>query len=67
MEKLTKKFKKMKVLSIICLVFLFSSCKENKASPLDFLVGPWKMEGKEQYEIWGKTKKMSLLEIHINL
>lgn len=61
MEKLTKKFKKMKVLSIICLVFLFSSCKENKASPLDFLVGTWKMEGKEQYEFWVKNQKNELV------
>ena len=42
----------MKKLSPICILFLFISCNETKTSQLDFLVGTWKMEGKEQYEFW---------------
>lgn len=51
----------MKILSAICLFFLFASCNENKASQLDFLVGTWKMEGKEQYEFWEKNQKNGLV------
>lgn len=51
----------MRILSTICLLFLFASCKENKASQLDFLVGTWKMEGKEQYEFWEKNQKNGLV------
>ena len=38
-------------------LFIFSmliSCSENKLSELDFLVGTWKMESKENYESWEK-------------
>jgi len=51
----------MKTLSIICLLFLFVSCNENKTSQLDFLIGTWKMEGKEQYEFWKKNQKEELV------
>jgi hypothetical protein len=51
----------MKILSAICLLFLFVSCAENKISKLDFLVGTWKMEGKQQYEFWEKNQKDRLI------
>jgi len=51
----------MKILSAIYLLFLFSSCTENKTSQLDFLVGTWKMDGKEQYEFWEKNQKGGLV------
>ncbi|NQX81353.1 MAG: hypothetical protein HRT66_05085 [Flavobacteriaceae bacterium] len=52
---------KMKMLYVICLLLLFASCKENKTSKLDFLVGTWKMDGKEQYEFWEKSQKDGLV------
>lgn len=55
------KLSKMKILPAICLLFLFASCKENKTSQLDFLVGTWKMDGKEQYEFWEKNQKDGLI------
>jgi hypothetical protein len=51
----------MKILAAICLSFLFASCNENKISQVDFLVGTWKMEGKEQYEFWEKNQKGELI------
>ena len=51
----------MKILSTICLLFLFVSCYENKTSRLDFLEGTWKMEGKQQYEFWEKNSKDGLV------
>jgi len=55
------KLSKIKILSAICLLFLLASCNENKTSKLDFLVGTWKMEGKEQYEFWEKNQKDGLV------
>ncbi|MDH5412974.1 MAG: DUF6265 family protein [Flavobacteriaceae bacterium] len=41
--------------SIVFIIFIaLFSCSENKLSQLDFLVGTWKMEGKENYESWEK-------------
>ncbi len=51
----------MKILSTICLLCLFVSCNQEKASQLDFLVGTWKMEGKDQYEFWEKNQKNGLV------
>lgn len=51
----------MKTLSTICLFFLFASCNESKTAQLDFLVGTWKMEGKEQYEFWEKNSRDELV------
>jgi len=55
------KLSKMKITSAICLLFLFVSCNESKTSRVDFLVGTWKMEGKEQYEYWEKNQKNGLV------
>ncbi|MFC5046544.1 DUF6265 family protein [Aquimarina hainanensis] len=51
----------IKILSAICLLFLLASCNENKTSKLDFFVGTWKKEGKEQYEFWEKHPKGGLV------
>lgn len=51
----------MKILTTICLLFLVVSCNENKTSQVDFLIGTWKMEGKEQYEFWKKNQKEELV------
>jgi len=50
----------MKILSLICVLGLFSACSENKTSELDFFAGTWKMEGKEQYEVWEKNEHNEL-------
>ncbi len=42
----------MKTLTTICILCLLYACSENKLSRADFMVGTWKMEGKEQYEVW---------------
>jgi hypothetical protein len=55
------KLTKIKLLFAICLFFLLASCNENKTSKLDFLIGTWKIEGKEQYEFWEKNKKNELV------
>lgn len=51
----------MKILSVISLIFLIISCNENKIPQLDFLVGAWKIDGKEQYEFWEKSQKGGLV------
>ena len=51
----------MKLLSSICLFCLLIACSENKISKLNFLVGTWKIEGKEQYEVWEKNKNNELI------
>ena len=50
----------MKTLTCICLIGLLFACTENKTSRLDFMIGTWQMEGKEQYEVWEKTKTQVL-------
>ena len=44
----------MKTLITFFIFSMLISCSENKLSDLDFLVGTWKMEGKENYESWEK-------------
>ncbi len=51
----------MRILPSICFLFLFLACAENKIPEIDFLVGTWKMEGKEQYEVWEKNKNNELI------
>lgn len=46
----------MKILTSICLLCFLIACSENKSSRLDFIIGTWKMEGKEQYEVWETNK-----------
>jgi hypothetical protein len=43
---------------MLCLLF---SCSENKLSSVDFIIGTWKMEGKEQYENWELSNDKELI------
>lgn len=51
----------MRTLTSIGLVLILVACSENKASSVDFMIGTWKMEGKDQYEIWEKTKNKEFI------
>ncbi len=51
----------MRTLTSIGLVFILVACSENKASSVDFMIGTWKMEGKDQYEVWEKTKNKEFI------
>jgi hypothetical protein len=42
----------MKIRTIIFTFWLLFACSESKISRADFMAGTWKMEGKEQYEVW---------------
>ena len=44
----------MKTIITFIIVSTLFSCSEYKLSEFDFLVGTWKMEGKEYYEFWEK-------------
>ncbi|MBT8385477.1 MAG: hypothetical protein KJO83_07180 [Bacteroidia bacterium] len=44
----------MKTILTFIIVSTLFSCSENKLSEFDFLIGTWKMEGKENYEYWEK-------------
>lgn len=49
------------VLLTIPLFILVVSCNENKSPSLDFLVGTWKIDEKEQYEYWEKNEENELI------
>ncbi len=51
----------MKTLISIFLLCLLVSCKENKTSRIEFMIGTWKVENKEQYEVWEKTENKELI------
>jgi len=57
----------MRILAPICLLFLLITCSENKTSRLDFMIGTWKMEGKEQYEVWEANKNNEFMGYSYNL
>lgn len=40
---------------------LLVACAENKLSRVDFMIGTWKMEGKEQYENWELSNSNELI------
>jgi hypothetical protein len=44
-----------KLTSLLAALILLTACSNNKISELDFMVGTWKMENKEQYEVWEKS------------
>ena len=50
----------MKALTSICILCLLLSCSENKLSRVDFIIGDWKTEGKEQYENWELSNNKEL-------
>ena len=51
----------MKLSTGIFIFWLLLACSESKMSRVDFLTGTWKMEGKEQYEVWEKGGKQELI------
>ena len=51
----------MKALTSICILCLLIACSENKLSRVDFIIGTWKMEGKEQYENWELSNNKELI------
>lgn len=51
----------MKILVSILILFLSSSCADKKASELDFLVGTWKRDNKEQFEVWEKNNSLEFI------
>ena len=51
----------MKILASLCLLCLVLACSENESSKLDFLVGTWKMEGKDKYEAWEQNENNELI------
>lgn len=57
----------MRILWSICLLCFLTACSENEKLKFDFLVGTWKMEGKEQYEVWEKNKNNEYIGHSYNL
>lgn len=51
----------MKILVSILILLLSSSCTDKKGSELDFLVGTWKIDNKEQFEVWEKNRSLELI------
>jgi len=51
----------LKILVSILILFLSSSCADKKLSELDFLVGTWKRDNKEQFEVWEKNNSLELI------
>ena len=50
----------MKALMISCSLLIFLSCARDRITDFEFLEGTWKIEGKEQYEVWVKKEKNGL-------
>ena len=50
----------MKTIVPILILFLSISCTDKKTSELDFLVGTWRSENKDQFEVWEKTNSYEL-------
>lgn len=50
----------MRTLTTICFLCLLIACAEDNNSRIEFMVGTWKMDGKEQYEVWETTKNKEL-------
>jgi hypothetical protein len=51
----------MKILVPIVILILTATCVNVKTTELDFLVGTWKRENKEQFEVWEKNKPTELI------
>jgi len=50
----------MKILASVLILVLTSSCVVKKSAEFDFLVGTWKRENKEQFEVWEKNNPTEL-------
>ena len=51
----------MKTLTSLCILSLLVACPKNKISRVDFMLGTWKIEDKEQYEVWEVSKNNTLI------
>jgi hypothetical protein len=59
---MNNKIKFVAIISSIIIITLYASCNLNKLSQFDFLVGQWKHEHKDQFEVWTKDKNNELVE-----
>jgi hypothetical protein len=50
----------MKVIFCFAFLLLILACQQPINTQLDFLLGTWKVEGREQYEVWEKGGKEEL-------
>jgi hypothetical protein len=50
----------MKRILSVLILFLITSCADNHAPELDFIVGTWKRESKAQYEVWQQKSPTEL-------
>ncbi|MBG6131535.1 hypothetical protein IWQ47_003146 [Aquimarina sp. EL_43] len=57
MENIKLKVMRVVKLSVVLMILIFHNAHGQKVNlhKVDFLIGTWKMEGKENYEIWKKT------------
>ena len=51
----------MKSISLLLFFLLFFSCSEKQSSNLEFMLGTWKVEGKDVYEVWGRNEANDLV------
>jgi hypothetical protein len=54
-------YNNMKILTAIFIISLTTSCVDTRSTELDFLVGTWKRENKELFEVWERSKPAELL------
>ncbi|WP_297798281.1 DUF6265 family protein [uncultured Eudoraea sp.] len=54
------KIKNVKIFVSILILLLSYSCADKKTSELDFLIGTWKRDNKEQFEVWEKNNSSNL-------
>ena len=54
------KIKDVKIFVSILILLLSYSCSEKKTAELDFLIGTWKRDNKEQFEVWEKSNSSNL-------
>lgn len=51
----------LRYIYIIGCVILLSSCNTSSVTEFDFLIGRWKVEHKDQFEVWEKNDKQILM------
>ena len=56
-----------RIYSTIFLLYLLFACSTDNISNFDFFIGTWKVEGKEQFEVWNKNKHNELIGYSYNL
>jgi len=51
----------MRILFIFCGLFPFISCVNHSMDSIDFLIGTWQIESRDQYETWAKDRNNALI------